>query len=141
MEQKSLGLDSSLEGIGRAAEVAEQFAGPSQQPVDAVALPAAHPGLHGPRPPLMGVIDDWTDSDLLRMVRRHYDNESLMRLKGEIHFDAALSRAEVEAAARVYGRPLPYRTYLACCGTLRHALPCWSAASSSWSPWICHCPA
>ncbi|MGH4011467.1 MAG: hypothetical protein ACRDTH_25435, partial [Pseudonocardiaceae bacterium] len=106
-----------------AEEVAEQFAGPSQQPVDAVGLPAAHPGPRGPQPPLVGVIDGWTDPDLLCMVRRHYDNELLMRLKGEIHFDAALSRAEVEAAARVYGRPLPHRAYLPCCGTLRHALP------------------
>lgn len=71
----------------------------------------------------MGVIDGGTDSDLLRTVRSHYDNESLMRLQGEIHFDAALSQAEVEVAARVYGRPLPYRAYLPCCGTLRHALP------------------
>jgi hypothetical protein len=69
------------------------------------------------------VRDGQTDPELLHMVRRHYDNETLMRLQGEIHFDAALSRAEVEVAARVYGQPLPQRAYLPCAGTLRHALP------------------
>lgn len=67
--------------------------------------------------------DGQTDPELLHMVRRHYDNETLMRLQGEIHFDAALSRAEVEVAGRVYGQPLPRRAYLPCGGTLRHALP------------------
>ncbi len=55
--------------------------------------------------------DGQTDPELLRMVRRHYDDEALMRLEGEIHFDAALSRAEVEAL----------------CVT---RCPCWSAAWS-----------
>ena len=67
--------------------------------------------------------DGRTDLELLRMVGRHYDNETLMRLAGEIHFDVALSRAEVEVAGRVYGQPMPQRAYLPCCGTLRHALP------------------
>lgn len=67
--------------------------------------------------------DGRTDPELLHMVGRHYDNGTLMRLQGEIHFDAALSRAEVELAARVYGRPMPQRAYLPCCDTLRHVLP------------------
>ncbi|WP_405608404.1 class I SAM-dependent methyltransferase [Streptomyces sp. NBC_01508] len=61
------------------------------------------------------------EADLADMVRAHYDNEPLMRLAGEIHFDTALSRADVVAAAQVYGRPLPQIVYLPCCGTLRHA--------------------
>jgi SAM-dependent methyltransferase len=65
-------------------------------------------------------IDGRSEPELLRMVRGHYDSEPLMRLEGEIHFDAALSRAEVEAAALVYGRPMPPVAYLPCCGTLRH---------------------
>lgn len=69
------------------------------------------------------VSDGQTDPGLLHMVRRHYDNETLMRLQGEIHFDAALSRAEVEVAGRVYGQPMPQLAYLPCGGTLRHALP------------------
>lgn len=69
------------------------------------------------------VSDGQTDPELLNMVRRHYDNETLMRLEGEIHFDAALSRAEVEVAGRVYGQPMPQLAYLPCSGTLRHALP------------------
>ena len=52
-------------------------------------------------------IDGRSEPELLHMVRGHYDSEPLMRLEGEIHFDAALSRAEVEAAALVYGRPMP----------------------------------
>lgn len=52
------------------------------------------------------VSDGRSDPELLHMVRRHYDNEQLMRLQGEIHF-AALSRAEVEVARQVYARPLP----------------------------------
>jgi hypothetical protein len=66
------------------------------------------------------VIDGRSEPELLRMVRGHYDSEPLMRLEGEIHFDAALSRAEVEAAALVYGRPMASAAYLPCCGTLRH---------------------
>jgi hypothetical protein len=69
------------------------------------------------------VRDGQIDPELLHIVRRHYDNETLMRLQGEIHFDAALSRAEVKVAGRVYGQPMPQRAYLPCGGTLRHALP------------------
>jgi hypothetical protein len=69
------------------------------------------------------VSDGQIDPELLHMVRRHYDNNTLMRLEGEIHFDAALSRAEVEVAGLVYGRPMPRVVYLPCGGTLRHALP------------------
>ena len=65
-------------------------------------------------------IDGRSEPELLRMVRGHYDSEPLMRLEGEIHFDAALSWAEVEAAALVYGRPMAPVAYLPCCGTLRH---------------------
>jgi hypothetical protein len=87
-------------------------------------------------------IDGRSEPELLRMVRGHYDSEPLMRLEGEIHFDAALSRAEVEAAALVYGRPMPPVAYLPCCGTLRVTCrPCWSAGSSGWSPWTCRSPA
>lgn len=39
VEHKPLEVDSSLASIGRAEEVAEQFAGPRPQRVDAVALP------------------------------------------------------------------------------------------------------
>lgn len=60
------------------------------------------------------------EAELADMVRAHYDNEPLMRLAGEIHFDTGLSRADVAAAAQVYGRPLPQVVYLPCCGTLRH---------------------
>ncbi|WP_017593022.1 class I SAM-dependent methyltransferase [Nocardiopsis potens] len=66
---------------------------------------------------------DLVDPGLMRMVGEHYDSEPLMRLAGEIHFDAELSRAEVAAALRVYGRPLPSLVYLPCCGPLRHAAP------------------
>ncbi|WP_073734294.1 class I SAM-dependent methyltransferase [Streptomyces sp. NBC_00341] len=61
------------------------------------------------------------EAELIDMVRAHYDNEPLMRLAGEIHFDTDLSRADVAAAVQVYGRPLPQVVYLPCCGTLRHA--------------------
>ncbi|CAL9503852.1 hypothetical protein [Streptomyces sp. enrichment culture] len=64
-----------------------------------------------------------TEAELVEMVRAHYDNEPMLRLAGEIHFDAGLSRAEVRAAARVYGEPLPDLVYLPCAGTLRHAAP------------------
>lgn len=66
--------------------------------------------------------NDRTEPELLNLVRSHY-SEPLMRLQGEIHFDAALSRAEVEVAGRVYGQLMPELAYLPCCGTLRHVLP------------------
>lgn len=71
----------------------------------------------------LGSAGSLTEVELERMVRTHYDNEPLMRLAGEIHFDTELSRAEVEAAAHVYGGPLPPVVYLPCCGTLRHVGP------------------
>ncbi|WMI61320.1 class I SAM-dependent methyltransferase [Streptomyces rochei] len=64
-----------------------------------------------------------TETELAEMVRAHYDNEPLLRLAGEIHFDTELSRAEVRAAARVYGDRPPDLVYLPCAGTLRHAAP------------------
>ncbi|MFH8238027.1 class I SAM-dependent methyltransferase [Streptomyces sp. NPDC018321] len=64
-----------------------------------------------------------TEAELTDMVRAHYDSEPMLRLAGEIHFDAGLSRAEVRAAARVFGEPLPDLVYLPCAGTLRHAPP------------------
>ncbi|MFC7896806.1 class I SAM-dependent methyltransferase [Streptomyces sp. NPDC057381] len=64
-----------------------------------------------------------TEAELTGMVRAHYDSEPMLRLAGEIHFDDELSRAEVRAAARVFGEPLPELVYLPCAGTLRHAAP------------------
>ncbi|MFI9018943.1 hypothetical protein ACIGZI_33450 [Streptomyces griseus] len=63
------------------------------------------------------------ERDLLQLVEDHYDNEPLMRLAGEIHFDMPLSRADVEAVLRIYGRPAPQTVYLPCAGTLRHVAP------------------
>ncbi|MGH3781341.1 MAG: hypothetical protein ACRDRO_12130 [Pseudonocardiaceae bacterium] len=70
------------------------------------------------------VIDGQTDPDLLHMVRRHYDNETLMRLEGEIHFDTALSRAEVEVAGLVYGQPMPQFVYLPALALCVMRCPC-----------------
>ncbi|CAL9510551.1 class I SAM-dependent methyltransferase [Streptomyces sp. enrichment culture] len=70
-----------------------------------------------------------TEAELTGMVRAHYDSEPMLRLAGEIHFDAELSRAEVRAAARVYGGPLPELVYLPCAGTLRHAAPLLAAGA------------
>ncbi|WP_043265397.1 class I SAM-dependent methyltransferase [Streptomyces sp. CT34] len=63
------------------------------------------------------------EKELVAMVAAHYDNEPLMRLAGEIHFDDELSDAETEAVVRVLDRPLTPLAYLPCCGTLRHARP------------------
>lgn len=58
------------------------------------------------------------------MVEAHYDNAYMMGLAGEIHFDLALSAAEVDMALAFHGRVrsggLPEQVYLPCCGTLRH---------------------
>lgn len=62
-----------------------------------------------------------TETELIEMVHAHYDSDLMLRLADEIHFDSELSRAEVQAATRVYGDLLPDLVYLPCAGTLRHA--------------------
>ena len=65
-----------------------------------------------------------TENDLREMVDAHYNDRTLMYLRGEIHFDPELSAAEVDAAENgireVTGRGIEGPVYLPCAGTLRH---------------------
>ncbi len=70
-----------------------------------------------------------TEQSLQKMVEAHYDNQSLMKLEGEIHFDDKLSQAEVKMASKALRHlkgedyQFPSLVYLPCAGTLRHVPP------------------